>query len=90
MDWTGADERVMAADRPAAHTRSAGGRAADNPRLVAHGQANSQGWRQNKFENVRLAFSLPENGELRSASPISTHCSLVKKLIRSTLSVRVF
>ena len=31
-----------------AHTRSVGGRAADNPRLVAHGQASSQGWRQNK------------------------------------------
>jgi len=28
-----------------------GGRAADNPRLVAHGQASSQGWRQKKFEN---------------------------------------
>ena len=38
-----------------AHTRSVGGRAADNPRLVAHGQASSQGWRQNKFDTVRPA-----------------------------------
>lgn len=55
MDWTGANERVTAADRPAAHTRSVGGRAADNPRLVAHGQASSQGWRQNKCKEDRLA-----------------------------------
>ena len=38
-----------------AHTRSVGGRAADNPRLVAHGQASSQGWRQNKLEKSRRA-----------------------------------
>ena len=31
------------------------GRAADNPRLVARGQASSQGWRQNKFCDVRHA-----------------------------------
>lgn len=31
------------------------GRAADNSRLVAHGQANSQGWRQNKLEKSRRA-----------------------------------
>ena len=28
------------------------GRAADNPRLVAHGLDSSQGWWQNKFEDV--------------------------------------
>lgn len=50
MDWTGADEHVTAADRTTARRVCAAGRAADNPRLAAHGRANSQGWRQNKFE----------------------------------------
>lgn len=36
----------MRTSRPAAHTLRVGGRAADNPRLVAHGQVSSQGWRQ--------------------------------------------
>lgn len=33
--------------------RSVGGRTADNPRLVARVRASGQGWRQNKFDNVR-------------------------------------
>lgn len=50
MDWTGADERVTAADRTSARWVCAAGRAADNPRLVAHGQTSSQGWRQNNHQ----------------------------------------
>ena len=40
-----------------AHTRSMDGRAADNPRLAARDRASGQGWRQNKFYNVRRAGS---------------------------------
>lgn len=52
MDWTDAGEHVTAADRTTARRVSATGRAVGNPRLVAHGQTNSQGWRHNKLENI--------------------------------------
>ena len=38
-----------------AHTRSVGGRAADNPRLAARVRASGQGVRQNNIDNVRRA-----------------------------------
>ena len=44
------------------HARSVGGRAADNPRLVARGQASSQDGRQNKLENVRVFSSAAPTG----------------------------
>ena len=62
-----------------AHTRSVGGRAADNSRLVACGQASSQGWRQinpttSDFQ-ILVSFSMLANFEktlcLVFSSPLS-------------------
>ena len=56
-----------------AHTRSVGGRAADNPRRVAHGQASSQGWRQNKFNSVRVPQPLSPDTHGLLTGPFFQH-----------------
>ena len=61
-----------------AHTWSAGGRAANDPRLVAHVQASSQGVRQNKLDDVTLAFV----GALIGLLPVWTHVLVLARPYR--------
>ncbi len=61
------------ADRPGVRGRARDGSRPDNPRRVAHGQASSQGWRQNKFNSVRVPQPLSPDTHGLLTGPFFQH-----------------